>query len=70
MERYDIRDKEILKLQENFYFGDISLLYAVMGFRPILISGILENIVYLELKRCGYQVYIGKLGDKEIDFIT
>lgn len=70
VERFDIRGKEILKTQEKFYLGDISLLYAVMGFRPMLISGILENIVYLELKRRGYQVYIGKLGDKEVDFIA
>ncbi|WP_439240374.1 ATP-binding protein [Lonepinella sp. BR2474] len=68
--RFDIHGKEILKTQEKFYLGDISLLYATMGFRSSLIAGILENIVYLELKRRGYQVYIGKLGDKEIDFIA
>lgn len=41
-----------------------------MGFRTSLISGILENIVYLELKRRGYQVYIGKLDKQEIDFLA
>ena len=70
VERFDIKGKEILKTQEKFYLGDVSLLYATMGFRLTLISGILENLVYLELKRRGYTVYIGKLGDKEVDFIA
>lgn len=70
VERFDIKGKEILKTQEKFYLGDVSLLYATMGFRTSLISGILENLVYLELKRRGYQVYIGKLGTQEIDFIA
>ena len=68
--RYDIKGKEILKTQEKFYVGDVSLLYATMGFKDRLISGILENIVFLELKRRGYQVYVGKLNNKEIDFIA
>lgn len=68
--RYDIKGKEILKTQEKFYAGDISLVYANMGFRDRMISGILENIVFLELKRQGYQVYIGKLDNREIDFIA
>ena len=70
VERFDIKGKEILKTQEKFYLGDVSLLYATMGFRLTLISGILENLVYLELKRQGYTVFIGKLGDKEVDFIA
>jgi predicted AAA+ superfamily ATPase len=68
--RYDIKGKEILKTQEKFYASDVSLVYATMGFRDRMISGILENIVFLELKRRGYQVYIGKLDNKEIDFIA
>ncbi|HHW7567591.1 TPA: ATP-binding protein [Mannheimia haemolytica] len=70
VERFDIKGKEILKTQEKFYLGDVSLLYATMGFRTSLISGILENLVYLELKRRGYQIYIGKLDKQEIDFIA
>ncbi|WP_416192039.1 ATP-binding protein [Neisseria sp. CCUG12390] len=70
VERFDVKGKEILKTQEKFYLGDVSLLYATMGFRTGLIAGILENLVYLELKRRGYQVYIGKLGTKEIDFVA
>ena len=68
--RYDLKGKEILKTQEKFYLSDPSLLYAVMGFSNRKISGILENIIYLELKRRGYNVFIGKLGNKEIDFIA
>jgi uncharacterized protein len=68
--RYDIKGKEILKTQEKFYVSDISLLHANMGFRNRMISGILENIVFLELKRRGYSVFVGKLDNKEIDFIA
>src|SRR5690606_37132450 len=68
--RYDIRGKEILKTQEKFYASDISLMYATMGFRGSMISGILENLVFLELKRRGYQVYIGKFDNKEVDFVA
>ena len=66
--RYDLRGREILKTQEKFYLSDVSLLYATMGYRDSLIAGVLENIVFLELKRRGYAVYIGKTGATEIDF--
>ena len=68
--RYDIKGKEILKTQEKFYTSDVSFVYATMGYRDRMISGILENIVFLELKRRGYQVYIGKIDNREIDFIA
>lgn len=68
--RYDVKGKEILKTQEKYFVGDQSLLYAVMGFKDRHISGVLENIVMLELKRRGYRVFVGKLDDKEIDFIA
>jgi predicted AAA+ superfamily ATPase len=68
--RYDIKGKEILKTQEKFYTSDISLIYATMGYKDRMISGILENIVFLELKRRGYKVYVGKLDKKEIDFVA
>lgn len=68
--RYDLKGKEILKTQEKFYVSDTSLIYATMGFRDRMISGILENLVFLELKRKGYQVFVGKLGIKEIDFVA
>ena len=68
--RYDIKGREILKTFEKYYTGDQSLLYAVMGYKDRLISGVLENIVMLELKRRGYHVFIGKSYEKEIDFIA
>ncbi len=68
--RYDIKGREILKTQEKFYLSDISLLYATIGYKDSLISGVLENLVFLELKRRGYQVYVGKIYDNEIDFIA
>lgn len=67
--RYDVRGKEILKTYEKYFVGDQSLLYAVMGYRDRFISGVLENVVMLELMRRGYRVFTGKTGDKEIDFI-
>lgn len=68
--RYDIKGKEILKTQEKFYVSDVSIIYALMGYRDRMISGILENIVFLELNRRGYNVYIGKLDTTEIDFVA
>ena len=68
--RYDIRGKRILELNEKYYLGDIGMRHALLGYRESDISGILENIVFLELKRRGYQVYVGKYGNQEIDFIA
>jgi predicted AAA+ superfamily ATPase len=68
--RYDIKGKEILKTNEKYFVGDQALLYAVMGFKDRLISGVLENIVMLELIGRGYHVFVGKSGDREIDFIA
>lgn len=68
--RYDIQGKEILKTNEKYFVGDQSLLYAVMGYKDHLISGVLENIVMLELKSRNYKVYIGKLQTLEVDFIA
>jgi predicted AAA+ superfamily ATPase len=68
--RYDIKGKEILKTQEKFYVSDVSLIYATMGLRDRMIAGILENIVFLELKRRGYKVFIGKTDNAEIDFVA
>jgi hypothetical protein len=70
VQRYDIKGKEILKTQEKYFLGDVSLMYAMMGYRDRYISGILENIVLLDLKSKGYKVFVGKFGIKEIDFIA
>jgi len=68
--RYDIKGKRILEIHEKYYLGDIGMRHALLGYKAADISGILENIVYLELKRRGYQIYIGKFGNREIDFIA
>jgi uncharacterized protein len=70
VDRYDIKGKRILELHEKYYLGDIGLRHALLGFRESDVSGILENIVFLELKRRGYRVAIGKLGNREVDFIA
>jgi len=68
--RYDLRGKSILKTLEKYYAGDTSLVYSVLGYRDRYISGMLENILLLELKRRGYSVYTGKWEDREVDFIA
>ena len=67
--RYDLQGKEILKTQEKYYLSDISVKYSQQGFDRKMLSAVFENIVYLEMKRRGYDVFIGKNGTKEIDFV-
>lgn len=68
--RYDLRGKEILKTQEKFYLADTSLRYSVLGYNSDTVASSLENVVYLELCRRGYDVQIGKTSDGEIDFVA
>jgi hypothetical protein len=68
--RYDLQGKAVLKTQEKFYLADASLKYCMLGFHPTSVAAMLENIVYFELCRKGYKVYIGKNGTKEIDFVA
>lgn len=69
-QRYDLQGKSVLKTQEKFYLADASLKYCIMGFNPKSVSSMLENIVYFELLRRGYEVYIGKNETREIDFVA
>ena len=69
-QRYDLQGKAVLKTQEKYYLADVSLKYSIMGYNGNMVSSSLENIVYLELKRRGYSVYIGKNSVKEIDFVA
>ena len=69
-QRYDLQGKSVLKTQEKFYLADASLKYCIMGFNPKSIAAMLENVVYFELCRRGYKVYIGKKETKEIDFVA
>ena len=69
--RYDIKGKEFLKTQEKYYAIDIGLRYYMLGQGSGKDMGhILENVVYLELLRRGYEVYIGKYDDLEVDFVA
>lgn len=68
--RYDVQGKELLKTQEKFYLADSSLKYSVLGYSDQSIAAMLENVVYLELLRRGYEVCIGKTQNGEIDFIA
>lgn len=67
--RYDLQGKSVLKTQEKYYLSDISFRYSQMGFDRKMLSAMLENLVYLEMKRRGYDVYTGKNSTKEIDFV-
>ncbi len=69
-QRYDLEGKEILKTQEKFYLADPALRYSVLGYSSESVAAMLENIVYNELLSRDYEVYIGKLGQYEIDFIA
>jgi len=69
-QRYDIKGKQLLETNNKYYLGDHALQYAVRNKRPDKIQGILENIVYMDLVRRGYLVYVGKIDDKEVDFIA
>lgn len=68
--RYNIKGKEYLKKYEKYYIVDIGLRYALLGTRVYDVGHILENVIYLELIRRGYEVYIGKINDLEVDFVA
>ena len=68
--RYDIKGKRLLELYEKYFLADTGFIFGILGNRTGDISGKLENIVYLELLSRGYSVSIGKLYDKEVDFIA
>jgi ATPase len=70
VQRYDIKGKSILETQEKFYLLDLGLKHSQLGYKANDIAGHLENIIYLELLRRKYNVNIGKLKTKEIDFIA
>lgn len=68
--RYDLKGKAFLQTNEKFFLMDISLLHALQGYKPSMIAGMLENVVFTELKRQNFNVYIGKCGEAEIDFVA
>lgn len=68
--RFDVKGKQYLQSGEKYYATDVTMRYALLGRRNIDFGHILENVVYIELIRRGYKVYIGKTGEKEIDFVA
>ncbi len=68
--RYDVQGKKILERMEKYFLADLGLRYSMLGYQGEAVSQLLENVVFLELKRRGFTVYVGKEGDREIDFIA
>lgn len=68
--RYDIKGKQYLKTGDKYYVADPGISYFMLGRKEGNTGHILENIVYLELKRRGYNVYIGKIDEMEVDFVA
>lgn len=69
-EMYDIKGKHILHSEKKYFINDLSYKYFLASSFDLCIGNYLENVIFMHLKRLGYQVYVGKIRDKEIDFIA
>jgi predicted AAA+ superfamily ATPase len=71
VKRYDIKGKSVFDQQDKYYFEDLGLRnYLCRDKRSLDLEKVLEGAVYLKLKGCGYDVYVGQLNGKEIDFVA
>lgn len=70
VQRFDVKGNELLKTFGKYYLADTGLRTVLISSKELDFGHVIENIVYLELVRRGYQVCIGKIGDKEIDFVA
>ena len=68
--RFDLRGRKLLQTNHKYYLGDVGLRNGIIGYRERDIGGVLENLVYLELRRRGYTVTVGSAGAREIDFVA
>ncbi|MEA2113101.1 MAG: ATPase, partial [Patescibacteria group bacterium] len=67
--RSDIQGKKIFEINDKYYFEDLGLRHSIIGYKQPDINKILENLVFLHMQIAGYKVTIGKLGNKEVDFV-
>ncbi|MBU0991798.1 MAG: ATP-binding protein [Proteobacteria bacterium] len=67
--RYEIVGKKIFEIGEKYYFEDLGIRHALVGFRPTDINKVIENVIFTHLKISGYDVSVGQIGKKEVDFV-
>ena len=68
--RFDLQGRKLLQVNRKHYLGDVGLRHGLIGYRESDVGGVLENLVFLELRRRGYTVTVGAAGSREIDFVA